>query len=77
MVGPLLFLLEHALSRRAVLQGKLTQDFAKAMNADLTHRIYWMAKEEQKGMKPADVWKTEIPKPNFNNDKKARGTCDA
>lgn len=78
VVGPLLFLLQHALSRCAILQGKLAQDFAKAMNADLTHRIYWMAEEQEKGVKPADVWKsiTEILKQHFNCAKKKQRTCD-
>ena len=53
VVGPLLFLLQHTFSCCAILQGKLAQDFAKAMNADLTYRIYWMAQEQQEGMKPA------------------------
>lgn len=55
VVGPLLFLLQHALPRCAILQGKLAQDFTEAMNADLADRVYRMAEEQQKGMKPADV----------------------
>lgn len=55
VVGPLLFLLQHTLSRCAVLQGKFTQDLAKAMNADFTYCVYRMAQEQQKSMKPADV----------------------
>lgn len=55
VVGPLLFLLQHALSCCAILQGKFAQDLAKAMNADLTHGVYRVAQEQQKGMKPADV----------------------
>lgn len=55
VVGPLLFLLQHALSRCAILQGKLAQDFTEAMNADLADGVYRMAEEQQKRMKPADV----------------------
>lgn len=55
MVGPLLFLLQHALSRGAILQGKLTQDLAKAMNADLAHGVHWMAQEQQEGVKPGGL----------------------
>lgn len=45
VVGPLLFLLEHALSGRAVLQGKFAQDFAEAVNADLARRVHRVAQE--------------------------------
>lgn len=31
------------------------------MNADLTHRIHWMAQKQQEGMKPADARKN-VPK---------------
>lgn len=55
VVGPLLFLLQHALSCRTVLKGKLTQDLAEAMYADLSHRIDRMPQEQQKGVKPANV----------------------
>lgn len=57
VVGPLLFLLQHALSCCAILQGKFTQDPTKAMNADLTYCVYRMAQEQQKGMKPTRVEK--------------------
>lgn len=55
VVGPLLFLLQHALPCCAVLQGKFAQDLAEAMYADLTYGINWMAQEDQKSMKPTDV----------------------
>lgn len=53
VVGPLQFLLEHALSGRAVLQGKFAQDFAEAVNADLARRVHRVAQEQEKGVEPA------------------------
>lgn len=55
VVGPLQFLLEHALSGGAVLQGKFTQDFAEAVNADLARRVHRVAQEQEKGVEPADT----------------------
>lgn len=55
VVGPLQFLLEHALSGRAILQGKFTQDFAEAVNGDLAHRIHRVAQEQEEGVEPADT----------------------
>lgn len=54
VVGPLQFLLQHALSGRAVLQGKFAQDFAEAVNADLARRVNRVAQEQEKGVEPAD-----------------------
>lgn len=55
VVGPLQFLLEHALPGRTVLQGKLAQDFAEAVNADLARRVHRVAQEQEKGVEPADM----------------------
>ena len=52
VVCPLLFLLQDALSGGAVLQGKFTQDFAKAVDADLTNAVDGMTQEEQECMEP-------------------------
>lgn len=68
MVGPLLFLLQHALPRGAILQGKLTQDLAEAMNADLAHSVHWMAQEQQEGVKPAEA-RNNRPKIEFSTRK--------
>lgn len=54
VVGPLLFLLQHALPRRAILQSEFAQYLAEAMYADITHRVHGMAQEQQKSMEPAD-----------------------
>lgn len=63
VVGPLLFLLQHALSRRAILQGKLAQDLAEAMDADLAHRVHWMAQEQQERVEPAGAHGTLLNSP--------------
>lgn len=55
VVGPLLFLLQHAFSRCPVLQGELTQDLAEAMDANLSYSVDRMPQEQQKSVEPADV----------------------
>lgn len=55
VVGPLQFLLEHALPGGPVLQGKFAQDFAEAVNADLARRVHGVAQEQEEGVEPADT----------------------
>lgn len=54
VVGPLQFLLEHALPGGPVLQGEFAQDFAEAVNADLARRVHRVAQEQEEGVEPAD-----------------------
>lgn len=55
VVGPLQFLLEHALPGGPVLQGEFAQDFAEAVNADLARRVHRVAQEQEEGVEPADT----------------------
>lgn len=52
VVGPLLFLLQHAVPGCSVLQGELAEDFAEAVDADLSHAVGWMAEVKQEGVEP-------------------------
>lgn len=47
VVGPLLFLLQHPVSGRSVLQSKLTENFTEPVDTDLSHTVGWMAEEQQ------------------------------
>lgn len=53
VVDPPLSLLQHSLPRGAVLQGKLTQDPAEAVNADVSDGVHGVAQEQQERMEPA------------------------
>lgn len=52
VVGPFLFLLQHAVSGGSVLQGKLADDFTEPVDTDLPHTVGWMSEEQQKWMEP-------------------------
>lgn len=54
VIGSFLFLLQYSLSGGAVLECKLTQNLTEAVNAHLSYRIRWMAKEQQEWVKPVD-----------------------
>lgn len=47
VISSFLFLLQHAISGGPVLQCKLTEDFTEPMDADLSHTVGWMTKEQQ------------------------------
>lgn len=47
VVSSFLFLLQHTISGGPVLQCKLTEDFTEPMDADLSHAVGRMTKEQQ------------------------------
>lgn len=52
MVGSFLFLLQHTLSGGPVLQRKLAEDFTEPVDADLSHTVGRVTKEQQEGVEP-------------------------
>lgn len=52
VVGPFLLLLQHAVPGRAVLQGKLAEDLAEPVHADLSHAVGRMPEEQQERVEP-------------------------
>lgn len=46
VIGPLLFLLQDALTCGPVLQRKFAEDLAEAMNAHVPHRVWRVAQEQ-------------------------------
>lgn len=58
VVGSLLLLLQHAVSRGSVLQRKLAEDFTEPVDADLSHAVGRMTEEQQEGMEPGRRMRT-------------------
>lgn len=55
VVGPLLFLLQHAVPGGSVLQSKLAEDLAESVDADVPDAVGRMAEEQQERMEPGET----------------------
>lgn len=67
VVSSFLFLLQHAIPGRSVLQSELAEDFAEAVDADLPHAVGWVTQVQQEGVEP-DQRKVTQPAIIYNNE---------
>lgn len=52
VVGPFLFLLQHAVSGGSILKRKLAEDLTEPVNTDLSHAVGGVTQEQQERMEP-------------------------